>query len=134
MPIFYFNCEHICGFNELSWIFNIKKNYENKNFITQIIHTPFLGSRKVPQKLWARSVRFDVYWIQTDKQTHKKSLNIEMAYPSWCNMIHTEVLIHLILWVLLIWTVLLQYKYASSYAILSSSLMIIKLGTWYRKK
>ena len=34
-----------------------------------IIHKPFLGSRDVPQKFGPdRLGRFDVYWIQTNKQ------------------------------------------------------------------
>ena len=35
-----------------------------------VIHEPSLGSREIPQKFGPdRFSRFDVYWIQTDKQT-----------------------------------------------------------------
>ena len=39
-----------------------------------IIHKPSLGSREIPQKIGPDRVsRFDVYWIQTDKQTNKQA-------------------------------------------------------------
>jgi len=39
-----------------------------------IFHKPSLGSLDVSQKIWARSVQpFDVYWIQTVKQTDKQT-------------------------------------------------------------
>ena len=39
-----------------------------------IIHKPSLWSRDVPQKFGSdRFSRFDVYWIQTNKQTDKKT-------------------------------------------------------------
>ena len=38
-------------------------------FLILIIHKPFLGSRDVPQKFGPdRFSRFDVYWIQTNRQ------------------------------------------------------------------
>jgi len=46
-PIFYLNCEHVLFVN----------------------HKPSLWSRDVPQKFGPdRFSRFDVYWIQTDRQ------------------------------------------------------------------
>jgi len=50
------------------------KFFKNKKLLTQIfkiliIHKPSLGSREVPQKFGPdRFSRFDVYWIQTNRQ------------------------------------------------------------------
>ena len=39
-----------------------------------IIHKPSLGSYEVPHKIWARSVQFfNVYWIQTNRQTPRQA-------------------------------------------------------------
>ena len=44
-----------------------------------IIHKPSLWSRDVPQKIWPdRFSRFDVYWIQTNKQTDTPNLYIDL--------------------------------------------------------
>ena len=38
-----------------------------------IIHNPSLGSCEVPHKIWAQLAQsFDVYWMQTNKQTLDK--------------------------------------------------------------
>ena len=43
-------------------------------------HKPFLGSLDVPQKFGPdRFSRFDVYWIQTNKQTDKPNLYIDLG-------------------------------------------------------
>ena len=43
-------------------------------FEISIIHKPSLGSLDVPQKFGPdRFSRFDVYWIQTDRQTDKQT-------------------------------------------------------------
>ena len=48
-----------------------------------IIHKPSLWSRDVPQKIGPdRFSRFDVYWIQTNKQTPKHQ-NIQAKFIYW---------------------------------------------------
>ena len=56
----------------MSWIFKIfkKRILMEENLENLIIHKPSLGSREIPQKFGPdRFSRFDVYWIQTNKQT-----------------------------------------------------------------
>ena len=40
-----------------------------KKFENSIIHKPSLGSRDIPQNIWARSVQPLVYLLDTNKQT-----------------------------------------------------------------
>ena len=59
-----------------SGIFKIFKNHIllKSYFRNSIIHIPSLGSREVPQQILPdRFSRFDVYWIQTDKQSDKQT-------------------------------------------------------------
>ena len=53
-------------------------------FLTLIIHKPSLGSRKVPQKIWAQSVLPFIGYKQTNRQTDRQAkfiyrLNIDMV-------------------------------------------------------
>ena len=78
-PIFYLNCEHVL----FCVHFKTKKKKISrifkKNFKIFIIHKPSLGLRDVPQKFGPdRLSRFDVYWIQTNKQTDKPNLYIDI--------------------------------------------------------
>ena len=60
-------------------------------FKNSIIHKPSLGSLEVPQKIGPdRFSRFDVYWIQTDKQSiyisryiYKLAIADQKAGPNW---------------------------------------------------
>ena len=52
-------------------------------FKDKTTNKPSLGSRDVPHKIWAvQFSRFDVYWIQTDRQTDKQSIYIDGARKS----------------------------------------------------
>ena len=49
------------------------------NFEILIIHKPSLGPREVTHKNWPdRFRRFDVYCIQTNKQTDKQNIYIDI--------------------------------------------------------
>ena len=94
-PIFYLNCEHVLFVNILNKEEKIFADLKKKFFFTKlktfkthlfifIIHKPFLWSREVPQKIWARSVQ--PFWRlldtnrQTDKQTDKPNLYIDSPF------------------------------------------------------
>ena len=66
----------IADFQEIRF-FTKLKTFKTHFFIC-IIHKPSLWSRDVPQKIGPdRFSRFDVYWIQTNKQTDKSNLYID---------------------------------------------------------
>ena len=69
----------VCGlhniFRAFSKFYKIKKLL-NTNFQI-LIHKPSLVSREVTQKFKPdRFSRFDVYWIQTDRQTPKQARKV----------------------------------------------------------
>ena len=82
-PILYFSCEDILivtlknkekkfrGFNKNDFkiFYKTKKTFKH-NFFIFIIYKTFLGSREIPHEIGPdRFSRFDVYWIQTNRQT-----------------------------------------------------------------
>ena len=63
-------------FQELNF-FTKLKTFKTHFFKIFIIHKPSLGSRYVPQKIWARSVQPFERLLDTNKQTDKPNLYIE---------------------------------------------------------
>ena len=47
-------------------------------FENSIIQKPSLGSREVPQKIWARSVQLLGRLLDTNKQTEKQNIYIDV--------------------------------------------------------
>ena len=64
-PIFYLNCEHVL-------FVYILKQKQTKKFV-DFIRKPSLGSRDVPQKIWARSVQPFIGHKQTNIKTNKQT-------------------------------------------------------------
>ena len=96
-PISYFNCERVffmsivnpktnknfVDLKKISLIFKIFKNrfLLRQIFLNYIIYKPSLGSHEVPQQFgsdWFS--RFNVYWIQTHRQTSKVYVWIQHHY------------------------------------------------------
>ena len=73
------------GFSRIYMFYHITFN---NIFLILIIHKPSLWSPDVPQKMWARSVQS--FWRlldtnkQTDRQTDKPNLYIEVCYSTGC--------------------------------------------------
>ena len=59
-------------------------------FENLIIHKPFLGSRKIPQKIWAQSVQPFRRLLNTNKQTDQQSKYINYYYCSWRDLEQSE--------------------------------------------
>ena len=51
------------------------------------MHKPSLGSCEVPHKIWSyRFCRFDVYWIQTDRQINRQATYIIYLQIDRCTL------------------------------------------------
>ena len=102
-PIFYFNCEHVLFvyivkqnkkssriLTKKKWIFKIFKKLMKIEFWWRqiieilIIHKPSLGPREVPHKIWAWSVQ--PFWrlLDTNRQTDKLNLYIDINLYILC--------------------------------------------------
>ena len=58
----------------------------------QIFENSIIHKREVPQKIWSyRFSRFDVYWIQTDRQPSNDRYIVKVKISFWFSLLlHTQ--------------------------------------------